>query len=317
MSKLTEQQRKVFDIVITSVQIIAVILSVILSIIIIANPNVSSLEVGSGRLKLLPVLTDSMKGSDKDNFNKGDLVVATDLPADLASLNVGQIVTYLGFAGGSENQLVTHRIVGYAMDNLTEDDPAILDATTYSFFDNGTSQFIMVTNTDLIKNADGSFKTAKNGKSYKECLFGYWTNGDYPALDKTDADYVYNLYQESELVSFENLRALYKSHVGGVGSAIGWLQEPTHFLLVIVLPLLVLFIYNLVLFIQMIMQAKVASAKEKLIAEGGVSNGGVVIDEEEIRRRAIAEYLSSQQLNQEQNNQTQTQPSEKTDETNE
>ena len=294
MSKLNEQQRKIFDIVITAVQILAVVISVILSIIIIANPSVNTAEVGSGKFKLMPVLTDSMKGDAKDNFEKGDLIIATGLPDNPATLEVGQIVTYLGFANGQNNQLITHRVVGYAMDNLDEDDPAVVADSTLKYYEGGTSHYIMITDTSLIRNADGSFKQNSHGVAYDQCMIGLWTCHDYPVVDRSDLG---ALHAESELVTFDNLRAMYSSHIGGIGKAIFWLQDATHFLLVIVLPLAALFIYNLVLFIQMIMQAKVASAREQMAAEG--AEGGMVIDEEEIRRRAIAEYLASQQMQKE------------------
>ena len=245
MSKLNEQQRKIFDIVITAVQILAVVISVILSIIIIANPSVNTAEVGSGKFKLMPVLTDSMKGDAKDNFDKGDLIIATGLPDNPATLEIGQIVTYLGFANGQNNQLITHRIVGYAMDNLDEDDPAVAADSTLKYYESGTSHYIMITDTSLIRNADGTFKLNSKGRSYEECMIGLWTCHDYPVVDRSDLG---ALHAESELVTFDNLRALYSSHIGGVGKAIFWLQDATHFLLVIVLPLAALFIYNLVLF---------------------------------------------------------------------
>ena len=297
MSKLNEKQRKVFDIVVTAIQILAVVFSVIISIIVIANPSVKTNDVGQGKLKLLPVLTDSMKGDKADNFSAGDMVIATSLPDKLTDLQIGQIITYLGYANGQSDQLVTHRIVAYAMSNLDENDPVIL-ATQYtsSYFSDGVLQYCFCTNSDLIKNADGTFKLNYNGVSYEQCIDGFYTRNDYPASTAPDLN---TLRLESELVNFGNIKALYKSHIKGVGKAINWLQEATHFLLVIVLPLALLFIYNLVLFIQMIMQAKVASEKERLAAEG---YGPAVIDEEEIRRRAIAEYLASQQLNKEQQN---------------
>jgi signal peptidase len=81
--------------------------------------------------------------------------------------------------------------------------------------------------------------------------------------------------------------AVYKYHLKGVGKAINWLQDDTHFLLVIVLPLIALFVYNIIGFVKMIMQGKLDKAKE---ATAGV-------DEEEIKRRAIEEYLASQKDN--------------------
>lgn len=323
MSKLNEEQRKVFDIVITAIQIIAVVLSVIISIIVIANPSVKTSEVGEGKLKLLPVLTDSMKGDQNDNFSKGDLVIATALPDKLTDLHIGQIVTYLGYANGQNNQLVTHRIIGYNLDNIAEDDPILTSDdvvvsvigggyTNYvskkvsAQFHDGVLDYCFVANENLVRNDDGSYKLNGNGVSYEQCVNSFYLRGDFQGEGALKLEEFPNAEQMrlkangTEQIDPANLKALYKSHIKGVGKAINWLQEATHFLLVIVLPLALLFIYNLVLFIQMIMQAKVASEKERMAAEGVAP---AIIDEEEIRKRAIAEYLASQQLNKENQNQ--------------
>lgn len=94
----------------------------------------------------------------------------------------------------------------------------------------------------------------------------------------------------TEAVSPNKVLAVYSSHLDGVGSAILWLQTPTNFLLVIVLPLVLLFVYNIIMFVRMIMQAKVEKVKEDALGAGS----NVTVDEEEIKRKAIEEYLASQ-----------------------
>lgn len=320
MSKLNEEQRKVFDIIVTAIQIIAVLFSVVISIIVIANPSVSTSELGEGKFKLMPVLTDSMKGSGSDNFSKGDMVIAVALPGKVTDLHVGQVVTYLGYANGENNQLVTHRIIGYNLDNITEEDAVLTSAgivrteygdgyVTYiskkvsaQFQPDGTLNYCMVMDESLVRDANGNYKNNSNGISYENCVNSYYLRGDYQgenALKLEEFDNAEMLRQKAagtEQIDLTNIKAIYKSHIKGVGTAINWLQEAKHFLLAIVLPLAILFIYNLILFIQMIMQAKVANEKERLAAEG---IGPAVVDEEEIRKRAIAEYLASQQLKKE------------------
>lgn len=88
-----------------------------------------------------------------------------------------------------------------------------------------------------------------------------------------------------------NVLAVYKSHLKGVGKAVNWLQNPTNFLLVIVVPLALLFIYNIILVVRMVMEFKMAKVQE-------TASEAVVIDEEEIKRKAIEEYLASQQAKQ-------------------
>lgn len=220
MKKPNEKQKKIINIVVTSVQICVVLLAVILSAIILANPNVANAEIGKGNTKLLPVLTDSMKGDKKDSFEKGDLVIAKT-PKDVNALEEGDIVTFKMSIGGTD-QLNTHRIIQKAVDG------------------------------------DGKVR--------------YVTKGD----NTTGAD---------AAIAAEEVLAVYKYHLNGVGGAIAWLQIPTNFLLVIVLPLILLFIYNIILFVKMMMQAKMS----KLQAEQGAA---VVVDEEEIKRKAIEEYLA-------------------------
>ncbi len=96
-----------------------------------------------------------------------------------------------------------------------------------------------------------------------------------------------------ETLNPNNVLAVYKSHLKGVGSAINWLQNPTNFLLVIVVPLALLFIYNIILVVRMVMEYKMQKAKEQASTEA------IAIDEEEIKRKAIEEYLAQQKASQE------------------
>ncbi len=226
MKKLNEKQKKIINIVVTSLQIAVVIIAIVLSVIIIANPNVENAKIGKGNTKLLPVLTNSMAGDKKDSFQKGDLVIAKK-PKDVSALKVGDIITFKTMINNIE-ELNTHRI-------------------------------IEVVDIEIA------------GKPVKQ----YITKGDNPAAT-----------EDTEIVKEDKVLAVYKFHIKGVGKAIQWLQKPTNFLLVIVLPLLVLFIYNVVLFIRMMMQAKILKTQEQ-------AGSAAAIDEEEIKRQAIADYIAS------------------------
>ncbi|NCA91734.1 hypothetical protein EOM82_00560 [bacterium] len=227
MKKITPKQKKILDIVVTVLQVALVVVAITISAIVIANPVISTNEVSKGTTKLLPVLTNSMDGEAKDSFAKGALVIAKK-PKDVLSLEVGQIVTFVGTVNGSE-ALITHRIV------------------------------------EVISDEDGKAVT-------------YTTHGDNNPEDM------------KETVNPYKVLAVYSSHLDGVGSAILWLQTPTNFLLVIVLPLVLLFVYNIIMFVRMIMQAKVEKVKEDALGTGS----NVTVDEEEIKRKAIEEYLASQ-----------------------
>lgn len=231
-SKLTPKQRKIIDIVVTSLQVAIILIAITVSAIVIANPIASSATLGEGNTKLLPVLSDSMKGEDsyyaetgfdiKTRFQKGDLVIAKN-PENKRTLNKGDIVTYVGNVNGYE-ALITHRIVGV----VDIDNDGLAD--TYEIL--------------------GDANTVKEYLNPNEVL------------------------------------AVYTTHLKGVGAAINWLQDSTHFLLVIVIPLVALFIYNIILVVRMIMEAKMAKVQA---ASAEVS----AIDEEEIKRKAIEEYLAS------------------------
>ncbi|MBR2349376.1 MAG: S26 family signal peptidase [Clostridia bacterium] len=231
--KLTPEQRKIVDIVVTCLQVAIIILAITVSAIVIANPIASSAKVGEGKTKLLPVLTDSMNGKDeyyettgfdiKTRFKSGDLVIAKT-PENNRTLKVGDIVTYVGAVNGYE-ALITHRIV----EVIDGDNDGLID--TYVVM--------------------GDVVTARE-----------------------------NLHPDKIL-------AVYKSHLKGVGAAINWLQGPTNFLLVIVIPLALLFIYNIILVVRMVMEYKMTKVKES-------ASETAVIDEEEIKRKAIEEYLAAQ-----------------------
>ena len=222
LPKLTPKQKKIIDIVVTSLEVIVVLIAIIASAIIISNPNPVSANVSKGSVKLLPVLSGSMDGDYKDSFKKGDLVIAGN-PKNVLQLKEGDIITFKGSEGGYDI-LITHRIV------------------------------------EVIKDDDGV-----NARTY---------------ITRGDA----NPENQTETVNPYEVLAVYKSHLKGVGNTITWLQQPKHFLLVIILPLALLFIWNIIIFVRMIIQWKM----EKAAANGGA------IDEEEIKRKAIEEYLASQ-----------------------
>ena len=220
--KISPKAKKTIDIVVTVIEVLIVLVAIVFSAIVIANPTAS--EVSGAKIKLLPVLSDSMKGNNPDSFEKGDLVIAKT-PDDVFTLKEGQVITFRYNVSGTQ-VLNTHRIV------------------------------------NVIKGADGKALT-------------YVTHGDN------------NPEGSTESVNPHDVLAVYSSHIKGAGSAIVWLQEPTHFLLVIVLPLGILFIYNIVMFVMMIMSWKVNKAKT-------AAKEAAELDEEEIKRKAIEEYLAQQ-----------------------
>lgn len=231
IAAIPEKTKKIINITVTCLQVAIVLLAVTASIIILVNPTASGVN-GKGTV-LLPVLTDSMSGTEAfyeqnpewTGFESGDLVVAHtpkdgSKKWDAENLDVGDIVTFEMNIGGN-TELNTHRIV------------------------------------EKGENALGVY---------------YYTQGD--------------ANNSRELVYASEVKAIYKSQLSGVGATIMKLQEPTTFLLAIVLPLIVLFIYNIILFVHMLMQSKLEKA--------ALAKAETAVDEEEIKRKAIEDYLAKQ-----------------------
>ncbi|MBR4768935.1 MAG: signal peptidase I [Lachnospiraceae bacterium] len=110
-------------------------------------------------------------------------------------------------------------------------------------------------------------------KSEAGDVTGYRTRGDNNPID--DADTV-------------NVGAVVCSYTGTripkIGKFLSFLQTPTGFLIVIVIPLVIFFIFELITFIRKVFQIKNAGKKQITAA-----------DEELIRQRAVEEYLRQQQ----------------------
>lgn len=68
------------------------------------------------------------------------------------------------------------------------------------------------------------------------------------------------------------------------------MQQPTNFFFVIIVPLILLFGYNVWIVISYVIETKTAKARKLALEEakaGGISKE----DEEEIKRKAVEEYL--------------------------
>ena len=108
----------------------------------------------------------------------------------------------------------------------------------------------------------------------------YVTKGDNPET---------NTIADKEPVKWQFVIAKWngKDKIAGVGGFLAFLQQPKGFLVAIVLPLLVFFLYELYVFIKSLVVLKQKKVEEapKLTAE----------EEEAIKKKAIEEYLKQQQ----------------------
>lgn len=91
-----------------------------------------------------------------------------------------------------------------------------------------------------------------------------------------------------------DVKGVYIGKIAGLGSAIYWLQDPTHFFLVVMLPLILLLLYNAYIVIRLVMDAKLKKQKEAAQAALEKAKEDAALDEEAIKKKAIEEYLAAQ-----------------------
>ncbi len=90
-----------------------------------------------------------------------------------------------------------------------------------------------------------------------------------------------------------DIKAVYITHINGVGKALTWIRDGYNFIYVIIIPLGLLLIYNIYLVAQIVVESKMKKAKAAA-AEDAKAAALASIDEEEIKRKAIEEYLRQQ-----------------------
>ncbi len=98
----------------------------------------------------------------------------------------------------------------------------------------------------------------------------------------------------SQKVYTGNVQGVVTKKISGLGSVLFWFQESTHFLLAVVIPLAVLLAYNIYLFIRLIVVYRIKKAREEGQLAVEAIKAQSALDEEEIKKKAIEEYLASQ-----------------------
>lgn len=110
----------------------------------------------------------------------------------------------------------------------------------------------------------------------------YRTQGDNP-----------NAPLDSTLKVAGSVQAVYAFHINKLGYALAWVRSGYHFIYVIIIPLGLLLLYNIYLVAQIVIEGRMKKANAAA-AELAKQAALASIDEEEIKRRAIEEYLKSQ-----------------------
>ena len=124
----------------------------------------------------------------------------------------------------------------------------------------------------------------------------YTTKGDNPDINK-EADKI-------PVAQYEVLALYNGTRLPFVGSAMDYLKTPNGFLICIVIPLILFFLFQIYRFISVVVAAKNEKAVEEL-----------AISEEEIKRKAVEEYLAAQAAESEKAEEGETVPDEPAEET--
>ena len=175
----------------------------------------------------------------------GKAILTIQTPSMEPTFNVGDIVIGTKLSPEQMQTLKVGDIITYAAGDLNGD--GVRDLNTHRIIE---------------------VVTAENGE------VSYRTKGDGNQLqDMTLVDWQYVICKCTE-----------KDRIPALGSVLNFLQQPTGFLVVIVLPLVLFFVYELVMFFRKLYEVKNAGKKQISAA-----------DEELIRQRAVEEYIRQQQ----------------------
>lgn len=274
--ELTKKQI-IFNRVFTGIQIFLILICVVASIFIITNPGGYAENSEDCNTNMMVVMSDSMEPTIKTN----DIIFGDEVPEGV--LPLGTVITF----ARQMNQgyvLDTHRIVAYYCIYNGEDSS---QPKEYRFYYKKGSMESVEDLPDgynfvryITRGDNNTYKYAKDPAS-DYIIESHDSNSSLPYNTTwDDGDYV---YQESVLAVWSGRR------IGGVGAVIKFLQKPVAFALVILLPLVLLFAYNVFLIVKMVIAEKTKKAREAALAEASANQ----IDEEEIKRKAIEEYLAS------------------------
>jgi len=264
MKKLTDKQKTILKRVLFGIQCALIIVCVIFSIIVVANPGGFNDDKSGKRSLFMTVESDSMSPT----IDKNDLII-TDKPIETGHYDLGTVVTFVDKAGGLLFYN-THRIVGYR------------------YFDQ-TGKYV---EGNVVYLKVGTLETIEQFESlYPNYTFhSYVTRGDKYTLEKagkTDisqvTDFSIGADKDDNIVHVNStIVAQLDYTIGGLGGALKWLRDPSNFFLVIILPLILLFAYNIFSMVRIIVKGKIQKAKDES-----------KIDENEIKRQAIKDYFMS------------------------
>ena len=256
------------------VQVLIVVGCIVFSILMIANPGGVKEDYSKINVSYMPVLSESMSGT----FEKGDLIFGEKIEKDEEGnpriLDIGEVAIFIvDDVNQSEYVFLnTHRIVGYYYEyNDSEGRKA------------GFSDMLFAEN---VINEETAYDFSVNMGWTDFEIIGYVTSGDNKEIygDKETKIDIYVPLLDQVLGTWNGKK------LSGVGGVITWIQDPTHFFIVILVPLILLFGYNVWIVIQYVIEVKTEKAK-KLALEEAKAGGISLEEEEEIKRKAVEEYM--------------------------
>ena len=268
------------------VQVLIVVVCIVFSILMIANPGGVNEDYSKINVSYMPVLSESMSGT----FEKGDLIFGEKIDKDEFGnneiLNIGEVAIFVvNNPSLSEYQYInTHRIAAYY----------------YMYEENGSTKYGYsdLFNVDSVVDEFSADVYAKSLGWDSFRIIGYKTTGDNKAIYYKDGDVNGELIDSKNVdlldpsyISVDNIIGTWNGKkISGVGGVITWIQDPAHFFIVILVPLILLFGYNVWIVIQYVIEVKTEKAK-KLALEEAKAGGISLEEEEEIKRKAVEEYM--------------------------
>ena len=271
VKKENKDKSSLVNLIFTIVQIVLIVVCVVASIFIIINPSRYRAKAEDCNTSVMVVMSDSMEPTISTN----DIIFGKDVPDGI--LPLGTVVTF-AVKSNEGYYLNTHRIVGYRYEYINENNEP----------KQGNIYYIK----DKVEN--------ENDLDPNWEILGYVTRGDKYTEQYCESWDDFNIYENGEIVYAKDDAGFRKldgdvlavwdgGKIGFIGTVVKFLQDPLTFGLFILLPLVLLFAYNIYLIVKMIIADKTAKAREEALKEVRASQ----LDEEEIKRRAIEEYLAS------------------------
>ena len=266
-------------------EVLIVVACLAFSIIMIASPGGVKEDYSKINVSYMPVLSNSMSGT----FEKGDLIFGKKINRDddgnCEILDIGTVAIFVvNDPSQSEYQFInTHRIVGYYYEYKDSH-----DGKNYAGYEK-------LFNVEEVSSAQTALEYAESMGWTNFTITGYITSGDNKGIYHVDGNINNPLIRPGNTDCIDSYVPDVNDVIGtwtgkklsGVGGVITWIQKPLNFFLVIMIPLILLFLYNIWTVIKYILEVKTEKAR-KLALEEAQANA---IDEEEIKRKAVEEYM--------------------------